>query len=183
MENITDEQLVKQYLNNNELALEELIKRYLPLIFGFAKRYTGNDETASDITQETFVKVWKNIKNFDSTKSFKTWIFTIAKRTAIDELRKKKTIPFSALDNDRANSFINSIADESLPLFSQILLKQESKELVFAIEKLPLNYRSVVNMRLKDNLKFREIASALKEPLNTIKSRYNRGLSLLKKLL
>ncbi len=184
MKKITDEQLVSCYLKNREDAvLEELIKRYLPLIFGFIKRYTGNEETAADITQETFVKVWKNIKNFDSSKSFKTWIFTIAKRIAIDELRKKKPIPFSIFDKNGKSNFGESLADESPSLFDQILSRQTSRELSLAILKLPPDYRPVINMRVKDGLKFIEIANVLKEPLNTVKSRYRRGLDLLKKFL
>jgi RNA polymerase sigma-70 factor, ECF subfamily len=181
MNSLADEQLVNQYLvNKDEQFLEELVKRYLPLIFGFVKRYTGNEDNASDITQEVFVKVWKNIKSFDQIKSFKTWIFTIAKRTAIDELRKQKAIPFSVLQEE---GFENSIADESPSILDQIFSQQQLKELVLALAKLPVNYNSVINLRADDDLSFREIAVKLEEPLNTIKSRYRRGLALLKELL
>ena len=66
----TDEQLVARYLKKDEKALEELVKGYIPLIFSFVKRYTGNQDSASDITQEVFVKVWKNIKSI--AKKLKT---------------------------------------------------------------------------------------------------------------
>ena len=181
MDSFTDEQLVGKYLKNNDnSAFEELVKRYLPLIFGFVKRYTGNQDNASDIVQEVFVKVWKNIKSFDQTKSFKTWIFTIAKRTAIDELRKKKALPFSAL---REEGFEDFIIDESLSVLDQIFSQQQSQELATAVTKLPMHYRSIIKLYSHDGLNFREIASKLKEPLNTVKSRYRRGLTLLKKLL
>lgn len=178
---ISDEQLVEQYLKDkDDLALEELVKRYLPLIFGFVKRYTGNQDTASDITQETFVKVWKNIKSFDQTKSFRTWIFIIAKRTAIDELRKQKAIPFSALHED---GFEDLIVDESPSILDQIFLQHQSLKLATAINKLPARYNSVIKLYNNENLNFREIADKFSEPLNTIKSRYRRGLALLRKLL
>ncbi len=177
---ITDEQLVARYLKKDEKALEELIKRYTPLIFGFVKRYTGNQDNASDITQEVFVKVWKNIKSFDQTKSFRTWIFTIAKRTAIDELRKKKALPFSVLQEEGFEDFI---ADQSPLISDQIFSQQQSQELAVAVAKLPKNYGSVIKLYNHDGLNFREIASKLKEPLNTVKSRYRRSLTLLKKLL
>ena len=176
----TDQQLVAKYLKKDERALEELVKRYMLLIFGFVKRYTGNQDNASDITQEVFVKVWKNIESFDQTKSFRTWIFTIAKRTAIDELRRQKAIPFSALQEE---GFENSIADESTSILDQIFSQQQSKELALALAKLPINYNSVIKLRANDDLSFREIAVKLREPLNTIKSRYRRGLALLKELL
>ncbi len=179
--NISDEQLVEQYMTNkNERSLEKLVRRYLPLIFSFVKRYTGNQDNASDITQEVFVKVWKNLKSLDRSKSFRTWIFTIAKRTAIDELRKQKAIPFSALQGD---GFEDLIIDESPSILDQIFLQQQSKELAAALAKLPTNYNSVIKLYANDGLNFREIAGILKEPLNTVKSRYRRGLALLKKIL
>lgn len=102
---ITDQQLISQYLKNKDnAALENLIKRYLPLIFGFVKRYTGNADNTSDIMQEVFVKVWKNLKNFDQSKSFKTWIFTIAKRTSIDWLKKKNALHFAAYQRRNLNA-------------------------------------------------------------------------------
>src|SRR3989344_5261279 len=180
MSDYSDEQLVAKYLKKDEKALEELVGRYLPLIFGFVKRYTGNQNNASDITQEVFVKVWKNIKSFDQTKSFRTWIFTIAKRTAIDELRKKNALPFSVLQEE---SFANSIIDESPSVLDQIFSQQQSRDLAIAVAKLPVNYRSVIKLYGHDGLNFREIATKLKEPLNTVKSRYRRGLALLKKLI
>ena len=182
MNSFTDGQLVGRYLNEqSERALEDLVRRYLPIIFGFVKRYTGNEGDASDIAQEVFVKVWKNIKSFDRNKSFRTWIFTIAKRTAIDELRKKRALPFSALGDE--NDFAGSLADESPSVLDQIFSRQQSQELAGAVAKLPTNYRSIIRLYSHDGLNFREIASKLKEPLNTVKSRYRRGLALLKKLL
>jgi len=182
MASFTDEQLVGRYLNEqNERALEDLVRRYLPLIFSFVKKYTGNEGDASDIAQEVFVKVWKNIKSFDQNKSFRTWIFTIAKRTAIDELRKKNALPFSLLREE--GDFIESLGDESPSVLDQIFSQQQSQELAGAVAKLPTNYRSVIKLYSNDGLNFREIASKIKEPLNTVKSRYRRGLALLKKLL
>ncbi len=179
----TDEQLVGLYLKDQDgLVFEELVKRYLPLLFSFTKRYTGNDNNASDITQETFVKVWKNIKSFDQSKSFKTWIFTIAKRTAIDWLRKKNELPFSSLEKEQ-NNFVDSLADESMSFFEKLLLQEKSKELVFAVSELPKEYSTVIGFHLNNDLSFSEIALKLKEPLNTVKSRYRRGLILLKKIL
>lgn len=182
MEKLTDEQLVAIYLNKkDEQALTELVRRYLPLIYGYIRNYTGNVDNASDIAQETFVKVWKNLKAFDQSKSFRTWIFTIAKRTAIDELRKKNALPFSLLSEE--GDFSESIIDESVSIFDQIFFKQQAAELAIAIAKLPTNYQSVIQLHNHDGLNFREIASRLKQPLNTVKSRYRRGLILLKNLL
>lgn len=181
----TDEQLVRQYLQNNkdERALEELVRRYLPLIFGFVKRYNGNEDNVSDITQETFVKVWKNLKGFDQSKSFKTWIFTIAKHTAIDWLKRKNALPFSMLEEEQGNrGFINSLVDNSLSIFEQLSIKETSKKLAIAMAKLPAEHSTIIRFHIDNDLSFREIAKELNKPLNTVKSRYRRGLILLKKI-
>jgi RNA polymerase sigma-70 factor (ECF subfamily) len=185
LENITDEQLIRRYLRNkDEHALEDLIRRYLPLIFTFTRNYTGNRDNAADITQETFVKVWKNIKRFDQSKSFKTWIFTIAKRTAIDWLKKKNALPFSAIQDGRENgNFADSLIDESPSITEQLMLQETSKKLSFALAQLPGAYNTVVNLRINSDLSFREIAERLNKPLDTVKSHYRRGISLMKKIL
>ena len=150
-----DEQLVWRYLkSNDEHALEDLIKRYLPLIYAFTRNYTGNQDNASDITQEVFVKVWRNLKKpalspskgFDPKKgSFKTWIFTIAKRTAIDWLKKKNALPFSVIqDEARDDNFANSLADESPSITERLVLQETSKKLAFALARLPGDYNAVV---------------------------------------
>ena len=92
---IEDKILIQQYLKGDEKSLEILIARYLKPIYSFVYKNVGNPSEAEDITQEVFIKIWKNIKKFDQNKNFKPWIFQIAKNTSIDFLRKKKSIPFS----------------------------------------------------------------------------------------
>ncbi len=70
-----DEKLIADYLAGDEQSLELLIKQYLKPIYSFVSRYVGNGQEAEDITQEVFVRVWRSLKKFDQTKSFKTWVF------------------------------------------------------------------------------------------------------------
>ncbi len=176
MKNFTDEQLVIKYLKGDEKSLERIIYRYLPLIYNFSRRYTGDMDNASDIAQEVFVKVWKNLKKFDTSKNFRTWLFTVAKNTALDWLKKRNAMPFSLLLEDVADS-------EQVSIIDKFYKKSLSQNLLSAIEKLPLKYSSVINLYHKDGFNFREIASFLNESINTIKSRYRRGLIMLKKTL
>ena len=88
--NESDKQLIINYLKGDEKSLELLIQSYLKPIYSFVYRCTGNTQDAEDVTQEVFVKVWRNLKKFDQRKSFKTWIFAIAKNTAFDHLKKRK---------------------------------------------------------------------------------------------
>ena len=90
MEEILDSELIKQYFKGDEKALDNLVQRYFKQVFFFAKTYVKNDAEAEDITQEVFVKAWKNLHKFEPEKKFKTWLFQITKNTCIDFLRKSK---------------------------------------------------------------------------------------------
>lgn len=181
MKNMKDEQLVAEYLAGNESALETLVKRYLPLVYGFSRRYSGDNDKAADIAQEALIKAWRNIKKFDTTKSFRTWLFVIAKNTALDWLKRKGEFPFSSFDaKDEKGNFIEALVDPA-PSPSAIA---ENKILAGEINnhfiELPTHYRSVVSMHIDEGLTFKEISKRLQKPLNTVKSHYRRALQLLK---
>lgn len=185
MENISDRILIEKYLQGDEKSLEELIGRYLPLIYNFSKRYAGNPDNASDITQEVFVKVWKNIKKFDTSKDFKAWIFSIAKNTALDWFKKKNAIPFSLLkEHHEDENFEANIVDvDQAAMVDRFYQESLYKNLSAATLKLPPKYSSLINLYHNKDLNFREIAATLNESINTVKSRYRRGLILLRKSL
>ncbi len=203
MKNYSDQQLIAAYFQGNEKSLEVLIKQYLKPIYSFVYRYVGNFQDAEDITQEVFVKVWRNLKKpalshsvlsswskylskgFDPKKGrFKTWIFSIAKNASIDWLRKKKTVPFSSFENEEGkNKLIETLADPA-PLPSELLERADIAQiLTSAMEKLSPKYRMVLFLRCNDHFTFREIAEVLEESIDTIKSRYRRAIIILKKLL
>ncbi len=183
LENLKNEELVHLSRKNNEAALEILIKRCLPMVYGFSRRYTGDPHKAADITQETFIKVWRNLKKFDQTKQFKPWLYAIAKNTALDWLKKKEEPPFSSLATEENENPLFDIAD-TLPLPNAALDKKIIGEKIDTITgELPEYYRSVLTMRGKEDLTFKEIAKKLKKPLNTVKSHYHRALQLLKNRL
>lgn len=178
--NRSDEQLVADYLGGEEKSLEILFSRYLKPVYGFVCRYAGGQE-AEDITQEVFVKAWRNLKKFDREKKFKTWIFAIAKNTAIDFLRKKKTIPFSEFENeDGENAFADNLADAS-PAALEVLGKNSMVQAInLIIKSLSPQHRLVLSLYYGNNLNFREISEKLGEPLHTVKSRHRRALIKLK---
>ncbi len=178
---MTDEQLVGRYMTTrDERALETLIKRYMPRIFGYVKNFTGDKDIASDITQDTFVKAWKNLKHFDTNKNFKTWVFTIAKNTALDWLKKKNPVLFSKMENEQ---FADMIADDTPSILDTLFAAEASRNVRLALAQLPDSYSSIIGKYTRDDMNFREIAEEFGESINTIKSRYRRGLVLLKNLL
>ncbi len=170
----SDQQLITDCLRGDDKSLEFLIKRYLKPIYSFVCRYTGNSQDAEDIAQEVFIKVWRNLKKFDQQKSFKTWIFSIAKNTSIDWLRKKKK---------GENLLTETLADPA-PLPNEIVEQVGIAEtLNTAMSQLTSKCRMVLFLRYNDHFTFREIAETLREPLNTIRSRHRRALIQLKKIL
>jgi len=182
--NRSDQQLVSDYFLGDEKSLELLFGRYLKPIYSFVCRYIGGGQDAEDVTQEAFVKVWKNLKNFDQQKSFKTWIFSIAKNTALDFLKKKKAIPFSEFENEEGENIITETLADPSPLPHEFLEKAGmAQALTSAMEKLSPKYRMVLFLRYNDHFSFREIAESLDEPLPTITSRHRRALIMLRNLL
>jgi RNA polymerase sigma-70 factor (ECF subfamily) len=177
MQGFTDAELVKKYLGGEQLALEELVRRYFKQVFFFAKTFVKQDQEAEDITQEAFVKAWKNLKKFDAEKKFKTWIFQITKNTCIDYLRKNKNmLSAESLEEQQMALSLEQMQDQE-PLPEQLFDSQGFEtQLEEILTGLPQSYRQTVTLRLQQDLSFAEIAEILNQPLNTVKSRYRRAL-------
>jgi RNA polymerase sigma-70 factor (ECF subfamily) len=176
---LQDSELIKLYLRGDEKALEFLIAKYLKLIYSFVYNNVGNAENAEDITQEVFVKVWKNLKKFDQTKDFKPWIFQIAKNTSIDYLRKKKSIPFSRFENEKGqNPLVENITATPINLIGKI---SDEKTIALAMQSLTEKEQKIITLRHTEGMSFKEIADVFQESINTVKSRYRRVLGNLRK--
>jgi RNA polymerase sigma-70 factor (ECF subfamily) len=183
-QNLTDEQLVDNYRRGDSAALDFLIKKYLDPTYNFVFKYVHTIHEAEDVTQESFVKAWKKLDSFNSRFKFKTWLFTIAKNTALDHLKKRGLIPFSALDGEQeGESFEHSlISYEALP--DEALAKIQDMEMISrAVDNLPDIYAQIITLYYRDQLNFREIAGLLKQSINTIKTRHHRARALLKRNL
>lgn len=168
-------------MNSTKLTIEEIVDDYLDAIYNFVFRLSGNREEASDITQEVFIKVWKNLNHYKPERSFKTWIFSIARYTTIDWLRKKHPILFSKLDQQEDIKYADSLIDDQpLPdeLFATTELRQKLSE---ALSKISLEKKAVILLHLEQGLTFAEIAEISDRPINTIKSLYRRGLEELRR--
>lgn len=184
MELLNDEQLIEWYIGGETLALEVLVARYLPVIFGFVLRSIGQTEQAEDLTQDIFLKIWKNINKFDNKKKFKSWIFTIARRTMIDYFRKKKIATTSVVNAaDGQIEIFESIAAEEITILEKMEKMELEKELNEQLLKLSLDERMLLLLYYGQKITFAEIGEINNEPLDTVKSRHRRALIKLKKLM
>lgn len=184
MEHLTDQELVLEARSGEAAAFDVLVHRYAPAVYRFVFRLVHDAPTAEDVAQETFLKVWKNLKRFDVEKPFKAWMFRIARNTAFDWLKKKRAFAFSELEGeDGETAGFEEVADES-PLPDELVLSRELQdELAAALDRLAPKARSIVLLHEVEDLTFQEIADACDEPLNTVKSRYRRALAELRKIV
>lgn len=181
----TDADLVRAYREGDDGAFSELLDRHIGSVYAFAKRICGDAAMADDVAQETFVKAWRAIGRFDEDRSFKAWLFAIARNAAIDALRKRRDVPFAAMSDDASDEdrFEDGLEDDS-PLPGEGFDRAvDGKTLERALSLLSPDKRAIVLMHDVEGLTFEEAAEALGEPMNTVKSRYRRSLALLRELM
>lgn len=180
----TDQELLREYLEGDGEALQMLVRRYLKPLYNYTYRLSGNASDAEDITQETFVKVWRHAAKFHADENFKTWLFTIAHRTALDHLRKKKRLVFSDFASEDGENFFADTASDTEPLADELFAKAEDKALIErVVAKLSTTHQEVLMLYYTEELTFDEIGKVLGKSINTVKSQHRRALMALKKLL
>ena len=174
---MTDEQLVAEFLIGNEKALEVLIEKYLKPIYNFTYQLTHDTGASEDITQDVFIKTWKNIASFDEDKKFKTWIYAIAKNTTLDWLRKKKALPFVLFEKIDGSSFLDYLQDDaslsSDDIWRSIDANNDANKF---LALLPLHTQTIIVLHHMQGFTLIEIAETFGQAINTVKSQYRRGI-------
>ena len=183
---LTEEEIILSCKNGDPETFKTLIARYSRPLYNFTAHLTNKND-ASDLVQEIFIKVWKNIRHFNPLRaSFKTWIFTIARNTTTDFLRKKKSILFSELvgpaRQDLAD-FVENIPDENLWPEETLQKLEDKKNLNDLLGKLRPGYQEVLILHYQEEMSFAEIGKILDKPLNTVKSIHHRAILELRKML
>lgn len=184
----TDVQLVSESVLGNQASFEALVHRYTDSIYGFCLRRTGDVTAAEDCTQETFMKCWKHLGSFnESQASFKTWLFTIARNSITDHLRKKTPLSFSRIfsrnsSGEHDDSLEETIPDESRESATEefVITQEAAAHLSRHLLHLPENYQTVLTLHYQEGLTFQEIGTVMNRPLNTVKSWHRRAQQLLK---
>ncbi len=178
-----EEALIRASQEGVETAFRELMLKYIEAIYNFAKQYSKTEDDAEDITQDTFFKAWKHLKNFDAEKPLKPWLYAIARNTALDHIKRRRSSAFSELDgNDTELQFSDTLEDEE-PLADEEFEKREiAEEVSEALKTLDPDHRAVMEMHYREDLTFNEIAEVMKKPMNTVKSWHRRALGRIRSL-
>ena len=180
----SDEELIAAYLRGEEGAFAYVVEHNLTAIYSFVRRFVGSNEDTEDIVQDTFLKAWKSIKKYNvQTSRFKTWLMRIARNTAIDHMRKKKSVPMSYFDTEDGNALEDSLEDTT-PLPDELFMRGQNEEQVTrALEALKAPQREVLLLHYMSGLTFEEVGAALEKPPNTVKSIHRRALAALRRIL
>lgn len=179
---INDEQLITDYFSGDDDAFAAIVNRYLKPVYNFIYRLVGNAQDAEDITQETFVKVWTKLKKYRRGESFKAWLFAVARNSAMDFLRKKKSPVLSDFEDNNGRNVIAETLADTEPLPDEIAALAEDKDsLNKLLAGLSALQREVIVLHYGESLTFNEIGNILGKPLQTVKSWHWRALQALKK--
>lgn len=154
-------------------AQRELYDRYATTMLGVCLRYVKNKAEAEDVLQEGFIKVFKNLKNYNGEGSLAGWIYRIMVNTALNYLRSKKKIQFVEYEGNVPDTSDDSQVE---PPFSK-------QQFMDAIHDLPDGYRTVFNLYVLEGYKHREIADILEISINTSKTQLAKARQMLKKTL
>ena len=177
----SDEQLIAQVARGDTAAYEMLYDRYGSMVMGLALKITGDRSLAEEVVQETFWRVWRKADLFQTQRgAFTSWFFGITRNLSIDLLRRQKT---QVQPVNETEQIIEQTADPSTDVPEAAWLRQKHQQMRTAIETLPNEQRTVIEMAYFRGMTRQEIAQATGEPLGTIHTRARLALQKLREEL
>ena len=175
-----DADLMSLAAGGESTAIEVLYDRYNRIVFSFALRIIGDRQSAEELLQEVFFRVWRQAGAYsDRRGSFVTWLLSITHNMAIDEVRRRRRRPQRA-DQEDPIEFLASMADRGRSVEQDVLLNSLRDQVNAAMNELPVAQRDALELAYFRGLTQREIADELGEPLGTIKTRMRLGLRKLR---
>jgi len=164
----SDEDLMEAVASGDESALTALIDRYAASVHAYLLRHSGNRDDADDLLQETWVRVARSAKRFDTTRRFRSWVYGIATNLARDRFRRRVT---------RERALRELSAHPPATPGTDAVDRSELRE---HIAELPENMRAVLLLRYYEGMSEAEMAEALDVPPGTVKSRLHAALRKLR---
>lgn len=180
---LSDALLVKNYVNGDESALEVLITRHQAKIYGFIYSKIADRDISDDIFQDTFIKVIRTLKSnsYNEEGKFLPWVMRISHNLIVDHFRRNKKMP---MYRETEEFSIFSVLSDGVPnIESQLITEQIQGDLRKLILELPKDQREVLEMRIYQDLSFKEIAEQTGVSINTALGRMRYALMNLRKVI
>ncbi len=166
----TDRDLLVRAMRGDNDAFGELVTRYQTGVFNVCYRILHERGEAEDLAQETFMRAYNRLEQFDLEREFGPWVRRVAANLCLNHLESRRVS--APLDDERD-------ADQSQRPEKQVEVKERSEQIRGALASLPAQYRVVVELRHYQEMSYDEIASELKIPLSDVKSHLFRARKLL----
>ncbi len=172
----TEETLINGIINGDKVAIDQLYKMYSSALFGIISRIVKFDEVAEDILQDTFVKIWKSISQYDSSKGrLFTWMANLAKNAAIDQVRSKyytNAVKTDAISDTQVN--VIDLQYQFMPNSDGIGLKQ-------LMCNLKPDHKKIIDLFYFEGYTHKEVSKKLDIPLGTVKTKIRQSILTLRK--
>ena len=163
-----DEQIIELLLQRETSGMSVLYDKYSGALFGTILRVVRSQEIAEEVLQDTFTKVWRNIESYDTTKGrLFTWLINIARNSAIDATRQK--------DFKRQNQSLDNVVN-TIDTHQSASINPETIDMRQLAEKLPKEYKDLVDLIYFQGFTQSEAAEALNIPLGTVKTRVRTAI-------
>jgi RNA polymerase sigma-70 factor (ECF subfamily) len=182
--------LVRRCVAGDAAAWEEIVHTYNRRIYNICYRFAGSSHDAEDLAQEVFIKIYRTLSTYDRSKgAFVTWVTTITRNLLVDHFRKTKqdritdSLDAASSAHEDAQPLSEQIQDQSAPPDQLVRRREVAESIHAALSKLSPELREAVILRDLQDFDYREIATVLKVPEGTVKSRINRGRAELARLL
>lgn len=175
MHNMSDELLIEKVKNGDKYSFNLLVWKWEKPMYNLARRMLGSEEDASDTCQDIFITAYEKIDTFKGNSKFSTWLYRIAVNKCISKLRRrkveKKHIDDRIFDSDISNDFGTAPLNES-----DLIKKQATEKISKSLQSLPEEQRTVLELKIYQDLSFEEISNIIGVPVGTAKSRMHYAL-------
>ena len=169
---------VQATLNGDQEAFAEIVYSFTDAVYNLCYRMLSNREEAEDATQETFIRAHRALSSYDSSRSFKTWLLSIASNHCIDRIRKRR-VQYLSLDDPIASEATLALSSNELTPEEATLEHERERLIGRLMNDLPGEYRAAVVLRYWYDYSYQEIAEALSTTESAIKSRLFRARQML----
>ncbi len=172
-----DRLLVTRFLGGDELAFTELVNKYRRQVYAVAWRFTHNHEEADDLTQETFVKAYNNLKTFRGESGFKTWLLRITTNLSINLKKSGRVSKDSGETPDEGTA-----GDTSAPL-DNLIEGEKHKQLYRAIQRLPPKQKETLLLKTFKDMTCEEVAGVMRCSVGTVKANVFNAMKRLREIM